>query len=150
MFIGISLVVQWLRLCTSTAGDVGSILGQGTKTPHTTRCSQKNNNAYHFRVSVVQEFRHGQGGSSPLWSLTGSVQGVIWGCRYLKTYLGACFGWGTLFQVHWHGCWQNSVHHRLWTRSPLSVPCHVRLLIMAACFSKAYWPKRGKSLSFVT
>ena len=70
MLIGISLVVQWLRLCTSTAGAVGSIPGQGTKIPHATkkiiRCSQKkksNNNAYHFRVSVAQEFRHGQGGS---------------------------------------------------------------------------------------
>ena len=100
MFIGISLVVQWLRLCTSTAGDVGLIPGQGTKIPHAAkkkiRCSPpKNNNAYHLRVSVAQEFRHGQGGS-----LTGSVQGVIWGCRYLKAHLGAHFRWGALFQVH--------------------------------------------------
>ena len=26
--------VQWLRLCASTAGGVGSILGRGTKIPH--------------------------------------------------------------------------------------------------------------------
>ena len=30
---GTSLVVPWLRLCTSTAGDTGSIPRQGTKIP---------------------------------------------------------------------------------------------------------------------
>ena len=34
--VGTSLAVQWLRLCTSTAGDTGSISGQGTKIPHAT------------------------------------------------------------------------------------------------------------------
>ena len=38
---GTSLVVQWLRLCTSTAGAVGSIPGQETKIPHAARHSQK-------------------------------------------------------------------------------------------------------------
>ena len=32
--IGTSLVVQWLRLCASSAGSMGSIPGQGTKIPH--------------------------------------------------------------------------------------------------------------------
>ena len=32
--LGISLVVQWLRLHTSTAGDAGSIPGQEAKIPH--------------------------------------------------------------------------------------------------------------------
>ena len=36
------LVVQWLRLCTSNAGDTGSISDQGTKTPHALQHSQKN------------------------------------------------------------------------------------------------------------
>ena len=31
-----SLVVQWLRLCTSKAGATGSIPGWGTKIPHAT------------------------------------------------------------------------------------------------------------------
>ena len=31
---GTSLAVQWLRLCASTAGGVGSIPGWGTKIPH--------------------------------------------------------------------------------------------------------------------
>ena len=39
---GTSLVVQWLRLCTSTAGGEGSIPGKGTKIPHDPQCSQKN------------------------------------------------------------------------------------------------------------
>ena len=30
----ISMVVRWLRLCTSTAGGKGSLLGQGTEIPH--------------------------------------------------------------------------------------------------------------------
>ena len=32
-FIGTSLVVQWLRLCSSNAGDVSLILGWGIKMP---------------------------------------------------------------------------------------------------------------------
>ena len=38
---GTSLVVQQLRLCTSTAEGVGSILGGGTKIPHAMWCDQK-------------------------------------------------------------------------------------------------------------
>ena len=43
---GISLVVHWLRLCTPTAGDLGSIPGQGTRSHMSqlrTRCSQIHN-----------------------------------------------------------------------------------------------------------
>ena len=36
-----SLVVQWLGLCTSTAGGSGSILGHGTKIPHAMQHGQK-------------------------------------------------------------------------------------------------------------
>ena len=36
-----SLAVQWLELHASTAGDTGSIPGQGTKIPHHTWCSKK-------------------------------------------------------------------------------------------------------------
>ena len=39
--LGTSLAVQWLRLCASSAGGVGSIPGQGTKIPHAVLCSQK-------------------------------------------------------------------------------------------------------------
>ena len=35
------LVVQWLRLCPSTAGGTGSILSQGTTILHATQHSQK-------------------------------------------------------------------------------------------------------------
>jgi len=41
--IGNSLVVQWLRLHVSTAGDLSSVLGQGTKILHSAQCSQKKN-----------------------------------------------------------------------------------------------------------
>ena len=34
---GTSVAVQWLRLCASTAGGMGSIPGRGTKIPHATR-----------------------------------------------------------------------------------------------------------------
>ena len=40
--IGTSLVVQWLRLCTSTAGAAGSIPRQGTKILHSVPPSKKN------------------------------------------------------------------------------------------------------------
>ncbi|XP_033257416.1 uncharacterized protein C19orf44 homolog isoform X2 [Orcinus orca] len=38
---GTSLAVQWLRLCASNAGGVGSIPGWGTKIPHAARCGQE-------------------------------------------------------------------------------------------------------------
>ena len=34
-------MVQWLRLCTSKAGVMGSIPGQGTNIPHATWSSHK-------------------------------------------------------------------------------------------------------------
>ena len=37
---GISLAVQWLGLHTPTAGDMGSIPGQGTKILHAALCGQ--------------------------------------------------------------------------------------------------------------
>ena len=40
---GTSLVVQWLRFHSSTAGSLGSIPGWGTKIPHAVWCSQKAN-----------------------------------------------------------------------------------------------------------
>ena len=39
--IGISLVVQWLRLHTSIAGGTGTNPGQGTKIPHASWYGQK-------------------------------------------------------------------------------------------------------------
>ena len=38
---GTSLLVQWLRLSTSTAGGTGSIPGWGTKILQATQCSPK-------------------------------------------------------------------------------------------------------------
>ena len=35
------LAVQWLRLCTSNAGGVGSVPDQRTKIPHAVWCGQK-------------------------------------------------------------------------------------------------------------
>ena len=44
MTTGISVVVQWFRLSTSTAGGSGLIFGQGTKIPHATQRGQKKKN----------------------------------------------------------------------------------------------------------
>ena len=48
------LVVQWLRLCSSTSGGLGSIPGQGTKISHATWHGQKKKKrkteCYHIRV----------------------------------------------------------------------------------------------------
>ena len=38
---GASLVIQWLGLCASTAGGMGSVPGQGTGIPHTSKWGQK-------------------------------------------------------------------------------------------------------------
>ena len=40
--LGTSLVVQWLRICASTAEGTGSIPGQGTKIPHTSKWKSVN------------------------------------------------------------------------------------------------------------
>ena len=37
-----SLSVQWLRLCASSAGGVGSIADKETKIPHAAQCGQNN------------------------------------------------------------------------------------------------------------
>ena len=39
--LGTSLVVQWLRLCASYAGGLGSVPGQGTKISHAVWYCQK-------------------------------------------------------------------------------------------------------------
>ena len=38
---GTSLAVQWLKLCASNAGGMGSIPGRGTKNPHVTHVAKK-------------------------------------------------------------------------------------------------------------
>ena len=49
---GASLVVQWLRLHTATAGGTGSIPGQGTKILHVTQQKKKKKKEYcHIRSS---------------------------------------------------------------------------------------------------
>ena len=58
--MGISLVVQWLRLSTSTARGVVSILGQGTRILHAAWCGKKKKkNAVH-----VSEQKMADGNSS--------------------------------------------------------------------------------------
>ena len=42
IYMGTSLAVQWLRLCTFNARGLGLIPGVETKIPHTARCDQKN------------------------------------------------------------------------------------------------------------
>jgi len=42
------MVVQWLRLCTSTAGSMGSILGPGTKILQAAWCNQKKKTVLNF------------------------------------------------------------------------------------------------------
>ena len=49
--LGTSLAVQWLKLCSSTAGDLGLIPGQGTRILHTVRCGKKTST--HLLVIMV-------------------------------------------------------------------------------------------------
>ena len=46
------MAVQWLRLCPSTAGGLGSIPGQGTKIPHATWYGEKKQNSGTFDVKT--------------------------------------------------------------------------------------------------
>lgn len=52
---GVSLVVQWFRLRAPTAGNMGSIPDQGTKSPHAVQCSQKKNPHIAFRTMRGRE-----------------------------------------------------------------------------------------------
>ena len=59
---GTSLVVQWLRLCASTAGGTGLIPGQETKTLHAVWCDPPNHNKIKIKrltgnSLVVQQLR---------------------------------------------------------------------------------------------
>ena len=53
MIIGTSLVVQWLRLHTSSAGDAGPILGQELRS-HMPRSAAKKKN-YMFIISFPRD-----------------------------------------------------------------------------------------------
>ena len=46
-------MVQWLGLCPSNAGSVGSIPGQGTKIPHVLWCSQKMKKKKKIRAQML-------------------------------------------------------------------------------------------------
>ena len=54
---GTSLLVQWLRLPTSNAGNVGSILGQGTKIPHAEAKIQKHNQKQNSKMLLFTYFQ---------------------------------------------------------------------------------------------
>ena len=56
---GTSLVVQWLRLCTSTAGGMGLIPGRGTKIPHATHGQKKKKkNRFFFCLKEYYKYLH--------------------------------------------------------------------------------------------
>ena len=55
IYIGTSLVVQWLRLCTSTAGGAGLIPGQGTVIPSAVHCGQKKKSPPFFSFSACTQ-----------------------------------------------------------------------------------------------
>ena len=50
-------MVQWLRLCASTAGIAGSISGEGTKILHAMRSGQKKTNTLLNRVDGESEYQ---------------------------------------------------------------------------------------------
>ena len=54
---GTSLVVQWLRLPTSNAGNVGSILGQGTKILHAEAKINKHNQKQNSKMLLFTYFQ---------------------------------------------------------------------------------------------
>ena len=49
---GTSLMVQWLKLCTSTAGNTGFSPSWGTKIPHATEHGQKKSKL-HIPVQIL-------------------------------------------------------------------------------------------------
>ena len=68
-FSGTSLAAQWLRLCVSNAGGMGSIPGRGTKIPYTLCHSQKKRN----RETMIFS-----------WSLSQGCPGPREGCCWIN------------------------------------------------------------------
>ena len=53
-FLGLPLVVQWLRLQAPNAGGTGLIPDQGIKIPHTTQCGpKKKKSAVYFYIKLL-------------------------------------------------------------------------------------------------
>ena len=74
-----SLVVQWLRLRASTAGGLGSIPGQGTKTPHAACHRKKKITLWSWKILV----------STWKKSLAGSTEtNVCLPCDFVIPHLG--------------------------------------------------------------
>ena len=86
---GTSLVVQWLRLHTSTSGGVGLIPDQGSMTPHATQCGQtkikKNNN--NKQVSTEQPYRQGVKVNMKMGQGTGLLLMIFFSTQQIKIFL---------------------------------------------------------------
>ena len=59
-FIGTSLEVQWLRLCASTAGGMGSIPGQGPKILHAAVTPSQIKGKINPFYNCISEFQKGK------------------------------------------------------------------------------------------
>ena len=89
---GTLVVVQWLRLCASTAGGRSSFPSQGTKIPHAVQCSQKIRKKkitvrYHFTPNMMAWIKmsdnkcwQGSGKSGNLihWKWEWKMQQLLW------------------------------------------------------------------------
>ena len=86
---GTSLVVQWLRLHTSTSGGVGLIPEQGSMIPHATQCGQtkikKNNN--NKQVSTEQPYRQGVKVNMKMGQGTGLLLMIFFSTQQIKIFL---------------------------------------------------------------
>ena len=86
---GTSLVVQWLRLHTSTSGGVGLIPEQGSMILHATQCGQtkikKNNN--NKQVSTEQPYRQGVKVNMKMGQGTGLLLMIFFSTQQIKIFL---------------------------------------------------------------
>ena len=58
-FLGISLPVQWLRLCLPMEGGVGVIICQGVKIPHTSQPKNENIKQKQYCNKFNKYFKNG-------------------------------------------------------------------------------------------
>ena len=81
---GSSLAVQWLRLCTSSAGGEGSIPGYGTKIPHAVQHSQKKGEGSKWDKVIPSSQNTGQRCNQPHSNLCSDILVKQLGIRELK------------------------------------------------------------------
>ena len=128
---GTSLAVQQLRLCASTVGGAGLILGQGTKILHSSRCGQKKKKECN-KLSQSRHFLENLDDVGASLVTDGKESVCSSGDLALIPGLGKSPGEGNGYPLQYsrlenqmdRGAWQATVHKVAKSQTWLTLPFH--------------------------